>query len=124
MNRKQYLFVALFCFIVVFVSAVQLFAQEQDYPGFYDSMFSETFLLAITAIIGFTKMIRNLINVKGWVAVLITFLVSMVYGFVQYNAQGIEYSLGAGLFAFLASAGVFTGSKLLGKKVNPNKVLG
>lgn len=120
--KKQFLFVALFCFIVI-VSTVQLFAQEQEYPGFYNSMFSETFLLAVTAIIGFTKLIRNMINVKGWVAIVITFVISMVYGFIQYNAQGIEYSLGAGLFAFLASAGVFTGSKLFGKKINPNKAL-
>lgn len=95
---------------------------EEPLPNFYGLLFSEQMLLAIGMVIAVTKNIRNIIGLKGKWAVVITFLVSMLYGFIQFQSTGIEYALGVGLFAFFGAAGIFKGTKLIGhqlKKTNP-----
>ena len=86
-------------------------------PDLFETIFSAEMLAAITAIVTATKLLRNVVNVKGTPAIIVTGAVSLFYSFVQYSADGIMYAVVVGLTAFAVSAGVFKGTKLLGKKV-------
>jgi hypothetical protein len=113
----------LFCAIIALFATVA-FAQD-EMPPIYSMWFSEGMLAAMAAVIAFTKIIRNLLGgVKGWVALVVTGVVSLVYAFIQYQTHGMIYSIGVGLFAFLASAGVFKASKLIGGVVGKKKIDG
>jgi hypothetical protein len=105
--------------VVVALLALFAYASAQDFsdgiPSFYELVFSSAMLAAIGAITTFTKYVRNMLGgIKGWLALAITFLVSMAYAFIQYGSVGIEFAIGAGVFAFVASAGLFKVTKLIG----------
>jgi len=108
--------------IIIFIlfAPLTLLAQDNEIPDFLSSIFDEAFLVAVGTIIGFTKMIRNMVNVKGPIALAITGVVSLGYGFIQYNSQGIVFAIGVGLVAFASSAGLFALLKQGGKKLNPS----
>ncbi len=111
--------VVLFIGIPAFVFAVQDGGADVDPLGFVSVLFSPAIAVAVGIIVGFTKMIRNMINLKGPLAVGLTFAVSIVYGFIQYNAEGLGFAVAVGVIAGAASTVGFWLTKLFGKKINP-----
>lgn len=91
----------------------------QDIPPLYEQIFSAELVEAIAAIITLTKLIRSSLgNIKGQVAVYITMAISLGVGYVQFqDTYGVLVSLGLGLLAGIVSAGIYKGTKTLGKKV-------
>lgn len=81
---------------------------------------SMDFMFVVVIIIGITKSIRNVVNVKGSRALGINFLVAVVYALMQFSeTNGFIYATLIGLVAGAISAGLFTLTKLVGKQVNP-----
>ncbi len=123
MNYKmRFLTGLLFVIMLALFSWVILFAQNtgSEVPDLYNSLLSATMIGYIAAVAGFTKYVRNILNVKGKWALVITFIVSIGYSFVQYKDLGIPSVIAIGLLAGLAGAGIFKGTKLLGQEVvNP-----
>ncbi len=111
----------LFVIMLALFSWVVLFAQDagSEIPDLYNSLLSATMIGYIAAVAGFTKYVRNIFNVKGKIALVITFVVSIGYSFVQYKDLGIPSVIAIGILAGLAGAGIFKGTKLIGKKANP-----
>lgn len=118
MKRSIFMIVIIGCLLLFPLMA---FAQdaEIDPLGFVSVIFSPAIAAAVGIIVGFTKMIRNMINLKGPLAVGLTFLVSVGYGFIQYSSQGIGFALAVGVIAGAASVAGFWLTKQFGKKANP-----
>lgn len=112
----------LFAVMLVFFSWAILFAQEPnvDPMGFVHLIFSGPMVIMIGAIVGFTKLIRNTINLKGPFAVVVTVIVSIGYSLVQYSSEGMGIAILVGIIATLVSTLGFKATKLFGKKVNEN----
>ena len=112
---------ALFVVMLVLFSWVILFAQEAevDPMGFVNVIFSGPMAVMIGAIVGFTKLIRNTINLKGLFAVMVTVIVSIGYSLVQYNSEGTGIAILVGIIAALVSTIGFKLTKLFGKKYIP-----
>lgn len=122
MNFKmKFLVGLLFAVMVIFFSWVILFAQDtgSEVPDLYNSLLSASMIAYIAAVCGFTKYVRNILNVKGRWALVITFIVSIGYSFVQYRDLGLPSVIAIGLLAGLAGAGIFKGTKEIGKAANP-----
>ena len=114
LNKGFYLWVL----VLFLLTAGMLFAQEADtnMPPFLIALLSEQFVASVGVIIAATKLVRNAIGgVKGWMAVAVTFGVSIVYSLVQFRGSGFLFAVGVGLAAFVCSAGIFKGSKWIGK---------
>jgi len=99
--------------------ALPVFAQDEgEIPPLFDQIFGAQFLTAVAAIIAATKIVRNLVQLKGWPALAITFVVSLAVAFYQYYAiMGIIYTALLGIVAFVCAAGLFKASKFVGYKV-------
>ena len=115
----KYLVNVIFVLLVLFSFVPVVFGQETgDMPAIYESLFNEATLAAVLVVVAAVKLLRNLINVKGGWAVVLTFLVSIVYGVIQYgigHPQGILY----GVFIGLLAAGSFYLTKNVGKAALP-----
>lgn len=111
MKRSTYLLAAL-TVVVFFISAGYLLAQDGApvIPDFYNAIFTAAMLQAVGAVIGFTQVIKNVLNVKGWAAIAVAFVVSMAYAFIMYFSQGIWFCAVVGLAAFIPSAGLYKAS--------------
>jgi len=85
---------------------------ENAVPDLYNKIFNPELIVVILAIQGAVKGIRTVINVKGFLAVVITIVVSLAYGLIQFGmgGQGTAYGLIAGALAALT----FYWSKNLG----------
>jgi hypothetical protein len=116
MLKKLFLWLVL---VMVLAIALPIFAQDNDtIPPALTKFLSESFIAAVMAIIGIVKLVRNMLGgVKGWIAVAVTAVISLVVGFVQYGSSGLLFGLLAGVLAFLVAAGVFKGTKLIGTAV-------
>lgn len=113
-------FFAVVLIAVLFVLALPVFAQDDtEIPFFFEALFSTNMLAAVGVVVGFTKYLRNMVNIKGPFAVAITFVVAFVYAFIQYNSEGIPFVIGVAIASGLVGAGVFKGTKWVGKQVNP-----
>ena len=100
------------------------FAQdgEVDPMGFVNVIFSGPMAVMVGAIVGFTKLIRNTINLKGPFAVAVTVVVSIGYSLVQYNSEGMGVAILVGIVAALVSTVGFKLTKLFGKSANPDGI--
>lgn len=111
----------LFCAISISVMliAAPAFAQD-DLPPLYRDLFSAETLTAILGIVGAVKLVRNPLNLKGFAAVAVTIVVSLVYGFLQYGLapDGAIKGLVLGALA----AGSFYLTKNFGKLLAAAKV--
>ena len=114
-------------FTVMFILALSVFVYAQD-PGEVDPMgfvnilLSPAMVIMVGAIVGFTKIVRNTINLKGPLAVVATIVVSLGYGIIQYNSEGFGVAIFVGIVAALVSIFGFKLTKLFGKKVNPDGI--
>lgn len=109
-------------FSVTFVYPVILYAQEVDPMGFVNVIFSGPMAVMVGAIVGFTKLIRNTINLKGPFAIAVTVVVSIGYSLVQYNSEGMGMAILVGVVAALVSTVGFRLTKLFGKSANPEGI--
>lgn len=105
--------------VMLLMLFVPCLALAQEYPPIYEEIFGEEFLLAVVAVIALTKLVRNIINVKGALAVVVTAVLSLAVALIQYLSVGVGYALAVGVATFVASAGIFKATKSFGKKVNP-----
>ncbi len=118
---------SLICFAVLFfllaVPFGVILAQDADVDpmGFVGIVFSPAIAIMVGAIVGFTKIVRNTINLKGPLAVVVTVVVSFGYSLMQYSSsEGIGTAILVGAVASLASTLGFRATKWFGKKVvNP-----
>lgn len=96
----------LLVFSALLALAPVLWAQgnEDGLPDLYNQIFNEQLLLAILAVQGAVKGIRTVINVKGFLAVLVTLVASLAYGLIQFGlgGQGTVYGLVVGSLAALS----------------------
>lgn len=90
-----------------------------DLAGFIAFLFSAELQALVLTVVGATKVFRNMLGkIKGYYAIGATILVSIVVGEVMFLSEiGWLFAGIGGLFAGLESAGLFTLSKLVGKKV-------
>lgn len=90
-----------------------------DLLNFISFLFSAELQAIVLAVIGGTKIFRNMLGkIKGVYAVGATILVSIVVGEVMFLEELDWLFAGVGgLFAGLESAAVFSLSKFVGKKV-------
>ena len=84
-------------------------------PDWYSLVFSTAMLQAIAAIIGFTQLVKNMLNAAGWVAVALAVVVSFGYAFTMYLGQGMWFCIMVGLAAAVPSALAYYGSKAIGR---------
>lgn len=92
---------------------------EVDPMGFVGIIFSPALAIMVGAIVGFTKIVRNTINLKGPLAVVVTVVVSIGYSLMQFNSEGLGVAILVGIVAALVSTVGFKLTKLFGKAVNP-----
>ncbi len=121
MRSKTIFAIGFMIVLLITFFASLAFAQdgEVDPMGFVNVIFSGPMAIMIGAIVGFTKLIRNTINLKGPFAVVVTVIVSIGYGLVQYSSEGIGIAILVGIMAALVSTGGFKLTKLFGKKYIP-----
>ena len=120
MNRPFLtLFLAMLMFLLLVPCVIWAQEGEVDPMGFVNVLFSPAIVAAVGIVVGFTKIIRNTINLKGPLAVGLTFVVSLVYGFIQYSSEGLGFAVAIGVIAGLVSTVGFKLTKLFGKEVNP-----
>lgn len=103
--RLNKIFLALVFFFALAGLSV-LSAQTVDQstvPDLYNQIFNESLLVAILAVQGAVKGIRTVINVKGFLAVVVTFVASLAYGLIQFGigGNGTAYGLIVGTLAAL-----------------------
>jgi hypothetical protein len=100
---RRNLFIAVLL-IVFTLLAMPLFAQTGELPAWYSTILSQEMLAAIAAVVAITKLVRNAVNVKGTLALVITVVVSFVYALIQYGftGDGLIFSLSVGLFSTLS----------------------
>lgn len=74
---------------------------QDGLPEFYTTFLNEKTLSAVLLIVGAVKLIRNTINVKGFLGVVVTFAVGLVYGLAQYGfvGEGAIFGLVSGSLA-------------------------
>lgn len=86
---------------------------------FITFLFSAELQALVLTVVGATKVFRNILGkIKGIYAIGATVLVSIVVGEVMFLSDiGWLFAGIGGLFAGLESAGLFTLSKLVGKKI-------
>lgn len=123
--RFKIFYVALFVFATWAVAYAQELP-EGDVPDLFKLIFSEAMLAQIIAVIGTTKLVRSLLGgIKGTAALVITIVVGLGAGYVQFNGEiGWMLSLVVGLAGGLASAGAFKAVKLTGGKGGNNGLSG
>ena len=105
--------------LIAFTSLALAQDGEVDPMGFVNVIFSGPMAVMVGAIVGFTKLIRNTINLKGPFAVVVTVVVSIGYSLVQYNSEGMGVAILVGIIAALVSTVGFKLTKLFGKKYIP-----
>jgi hypothetical protein len=106
---------------VLLMLAAPAFAQSNGeapaIPTWYELVFSAVMLKAIGAIVGFTQLVKNMINLKGWAAVGLAVVVSFGYAFAMYISQGIYFCAIVGLAAALPAALAYYATRSVGKLV-------
>lgn len=110
-----------FALLLILASCVLVYAQDTESEAMevIARIFSPALAVMVTSIIGVTKVVRNMVNLKGPLAVVITVVVSIVYSIIQYYSEGLGVAILVGLLAAFVSAGGFWLTKLFGKEVNP-----
>lgn len=115
--------------VLLFVLVTAVFAQD-DVPPIYREIFNQTTVGALLAVIGAVKLLRNLINVKGFLAVVVTVAASLIYGILQFGiANGATYGLIIGILAALSfyvskNLGAVLGAIGLGNEPGKQKFVG
>jgi len=72
---------------------------QESLPALYEQFFNEKTKLEIVAVIGSVTLLRNgleeVIDIDGWKGLLLTSIVSLLYGLFQYGlgADGVGYGL-------------------------------
>ena len=117
MFRKSVIFVAVL-FVIALPAIVLAQQPDQDIiPFFLKNILSAEVAAAVASIIGSVALIKNLIKVKGNLALLVTAIVSMAYSFVSFVDKGWPFALVVGVMTFLASAGIFKASTAAGNRM-------
>lgn len=104
------------CAILFIICSVN-FLLAQEFPPIYEKLFSQELLGMIAAVVGFTKLVRNVLaGVKGTWALAITIVVSVAYGIFEFGLQGGQgIYIGAGVGGLAALTFFLT--KQTGKQV-------
>ncbi len=119
----RFKFFCMFFIVLLFLIPFVVLAQdgEVDPMGFVGIVFSPALAIMVGAIVGFTKIVRNTINLKGPFAVVVTVVVSIGYSLVQYvGSEGMGVAILVGIVAALVSTVGFKLTKMFGKEMNPS----
>lgn len=116
--KKSFFLIAIIGCLLLLPLVIMAQEPDPDPMGFVNILFSGPMVVMIGAIVGFTKLIRNTINLKGPFAVVVTVAVSIGYGLVQYMSEGIGVAIFVGIVAALVSTVGFKLTKIFGKTVN------
>lgn len=92
-------------------------------PEFFEIIFGQEFIVMLTATIATTKIFRNALGtIKGAPAVILTMVISIAVGeFTYLQLLGWAMAGFIGVIAGAVSAGLFKGTKLLGKLIKIDK---
>jgi membrane protease YdiL (CAAX protease family) len=113
------------------LAACSIWAQTpaDELPDIYEKILNQEMLTAILMVVGAVKLLRNLINVKGVFAVILTIGASFIYGLIQFGfgANGLVYGLVVGGFSALSfyltkNLGTVSGAFALGNTEGKNAV--
>lgn len=119
-----------FTLVFLLLAVTVIFAQTPgDIPEFYEKVLNKDVLAAVLAVVGGVKLLRNVINVKGFLAVVVTIGASLIYGLIQFGfgANTVTYGLVVGGLSALAfyltkNFGTITGAFGLSNQEGKNMV--
>lgn len=93
-----------------------IFLLQEDVPPIYREFFNAETITNILVIVGAVKLVRNPLNLKGALAVVVTVAVSLIYGVLQFGLSPGGVTRGLVLGAL--SAASFYITKNIGALLN------